>query len=416
MEAIPGRIFYNFDGTTVKDPIQTLADAGVNAFRVETARGQCLGPTKFSNTPSTLDDESYYRLDFGCIDTGVKTAQQAVAQGMKFVLTINQGANISAEQEHYNYRQMIDAVQIETKRQLQPFLDAKLLPDIILLENEGTDGFLMQEETTGHVRGTKNGKEVSAATLERELCGDIPTGNLASYPQLAGYYKAEIQACNEAITTAGISTASVRYGLHSHGQYVQWKETLVHGPEPLSQSTLKTEAGTTCDFSSVIPADLLRQNASDLLTILGFSAYANPMTPTDINSTASYQASLSRLNETLYQFQTYAEAYGKHTDGPFSGQYKLQGLGVEYASSFPYEQVPQQMAHTRLMWKTVKKYSAFLGMMWWEPWYCNNHWEGGNATLSHRIERQGVSGEAPTDTLRSWGEAAVSSWKWGAKY
>lgn len=82
-------------------------------------------------------------------------------------------------------------------------------------------------------------KEFSAATLERELCGDIPTGNLISSLKLVGYHKAKIQVCNEATMTAGTSTASVRYELHSHGQYVPWKESLVHRPQSLSQTTLK---------------------------------------------------------------------------------------------------------------------------------------------------------------------------------
>lgn len=75
-----------------------------------------------------------FRLDFGCIDTGAKTAQQAVAQGMKSVLTFNQGPSIPAEQEYYSCRQRIDAVQLRRKRRLQPFPDAKLLPNIILSE------------------------------------------------------------------------------------------------------------------------------------------------------------------------------------------------------------------------------------------------------------------------------------------
>lgn len=140
---------------------------------------------------------------------------------MRVVLTINQGFNLTKEMESYSYQQMVDDIQQETKRQLQPFLDAKIVPDIILLENEGSDGFLFTD-TTGHVRGIKDSK-VDTATLDKELCGHLPTGNMASYAQISGYYKAEINACNAAITAAGLSTTLVRYGLHSHGQYVEWR-------------------------------------------------------------------------------------------------------------------------------------------------------------------------------------------------
>lgn len=55
-ETIPGRVFYDFDGTTVKDPIVTLGDAGFNAFRVESGPGQCLGPTTFDNSRNSWAD------------------------------------------------------------------------------------------------------------------------------------------------------------------------------------------------------------------------------------------------------------------------------------------------------------------------------------------------------------------------
>ena len=121
-------------------------------------------------------------------------AQRAKAAGMqRFQLTINQGFNISRDMESYSYAQMIDNIKTETKRQLQPFLDAEIVPDIILLENEGSDGFLFMEESTGHTRGIDDGK-ASADKINRELCGQIPTGVMNSYPQYAGYLKAEINA------------------------------------------------------------------------------------------------------------------------------------------------------------------------------------------------------------------------------
>ena len=406
MEAIPGRIFYDYDGITVKDPIKTLGDAGVNAARVEGERGQCLGPTKLDNSADVGGKELLFQLDWGCMDIQVKTAQRAVAQGMRVVLTINQGLKIPKELESLSYAAMVDNVGNEAKRQLQPFLDVKIVPDVILLENEGSDGFLFEEESTGHTRGSKDGK-VSDDVVDKELCGQKPTGNMASYPQYAGYLKAEIIACNAAIAAAGLPSDTVRYGLHSHGQYVQWKESVVHGPDQASQKDLLDSSKKPCS-ENPIPADLLAQNVSTMMTIAGFSAYPDPMTPTNINDASSQESSLDRLSKTLTQLQGYAESYGKYADGPFAGQYKLQSLGVEYATKFADDQIPQEQALTELMWKKVKSFDSFLGMMWWEPWYSYNDWEGGQATMSKHVGR---NGDAPTDTLKTWGAAAVSPWK-----
>ena len=409
MEAIPSRVFYDFDGTTVKDPFKTLGDVGVNALRIEGSRGQCLGPSQFINNGSTLGEELTFTLDWGCLDVQVKTAQRGVAEGMRVVLTINQGFDIPEGMEEFSYEQMVVEVQKETKRQLQPFLDVSIVPDVILFENEGSDGFLFNDTTTGHTRGHDDGK-VSKAQLDQELCGKIPTGNLDSFPQYAGYLKAEVMACNEAISTAGLSNASVRYGLHSHGQYVQWKESLFHGPNPSSQSELKDSSGQACS-NSVIPADILSANASELITIMGFSAYADPMTPADINSAASQRDALNRTLTTLTQMMGYAEAYGKYESGPFAGEYKLQALGVEYGTTYTYEQIPQEQQITTLMWSLVKQFPNVLGMLWYEPWYCHGDWEGGNAALCHNIDGNGISGEAPTEALKTWGAAALSPWR-----
>ena len=65
---------------------------------------------------------------------------------------------------------------------------------------------------------------------------------------------------------------------------------------------------------------------------MGFSAYPDPMTPTDINSPSSIAAMLARLNATLLRLQGYAKAYGKNHNDRFTGQYKLQSFGVEYAT------------------------------------------------------------------------------------
>ncbi|KAL8634025.1 hypothetical protein Q9189_000271 [Teloschistes chrysophthalmus] len=418
MLALPGRTVYDFDGKTVKDPVQILADAGVNSFRVETSRGDCIEEKPFVNNASSVANEQNFKLDFGCIGTKVKLAKQAIGLGMKMQLTINQGLNIPDGMEKYTYEEMVEEVATEAKRQLQPFLDANILPDIILFENEGSDGFLFHEVATGHDRTSNDGK-ASEDVVNQERCGQIPAGKMNSYPQWAGYNKAEVKACNQAIQAAGFSTDAVRYGLHSHGQYVQWKEGVVHGPKRPSQTKLTKLDGSPCDGPNPIPSDILALDVAKMLTIAGFSAYPDPMRPADINSDASIELTLNRLNKTLTQLQGYAEEYGKYSNGPFAGEYKLQGLGVEYATRYHFASDPskseirQQQRHTEVMWALVKdKFSAtFLGMMWWEPWYCHNNWEGGDGTLCHLTFDGDKMGEVPTDTLKTWGAAAVSPWK-----
>lgn len=107
MEAIPDRVFYDYDGVTVKDPIKTLADSGLNAIRVETFPTMGLGPTVFQNNASTGSDELLFKLDFGGIDIAVKTAQRAAALGMRLQLTINQGFTIPKDLESLDYEGMV---------------------------------------------------------------------------------------------------------------------------------------------------------------------------------------------------------------------------------------------------------------------------------------------------------------------
>ena len=88
------------------------------------------------------------------------------------------------------------------------------------------------------------------------------------------------------------------------------------------------------------------------------------MTPRDINSNSSIDATLARLNTTLTKFQSYADAYAKHN-------ITLRGLGAEYATGYSYakHEITQQQRHTVRVWELVKGFSNLLGMMWWEPWY-----------------------------------------------
>ena len=140
------------------------------------------------------------------------------------------------------------------------------------------------------------------------------------------------------------------------------------------------------------------------------------MRPEDINSPSSMAATFGRLDDTLTQLKGYSETYGRLTDGPFTGQFKLQALGVEYATAYDQRtEVAQQQAHTEMMWKVAKGFGdSMLGMMWWEPWYCYNDWLGGKGGLCHPgggNNARGETGETPTGTMKTWGAGAYSPWK-----
>ena len=404
-ESIPGRTYYDIAGTAKADPLKTLAGTGMNAVRVgPIERGQCVGPTDFSklNNAKTLPQELNFELDFGCIDVQVQLAQRALAMNMRIVLTLNQGLKIPKALEGLGYADMVLEVQKEAKRQLQPFLDAKIVPDIILLENEGTDGILFKEESTGRARGVGKSPD-----LDNELCGQKPTGNMASFAQLAGYYKAEILAAKDAIKASGLSAANTRFGLHSHGQYVDWKEGTMHSPDRKDENALLDSSGKPCaqGVDKLVPAEIREGKVDEMLTIAGFSAYPDPMTPTNIDDPASRDATFNRLRKTLGLLQKWGEQYGRYEDGPFKGQLMLQALGVEYATSFdPVKEVKQHVAETELMWKVVAGFENMLGMLWWEPWYCRNNWEGGKATLCRHDETHFW----PTDVMTAFGKGARS--------
>ena len=410
-EAIPGRQFFDFDGNTLKDPFSVMQDAGVNAARVEAFTTSTLGACPPFDENNVLNRELNFELDDACLVTQVTSAQIAQNHNMKVVLTLNMGFDIPVAWQDYNYIQMLGAIDGEVLRQLTPFLQAGIQPDIVLLENEGTDGILYNVVLPSgetYARGTGGDANVSALQVQREQCGQLPTGNMASYPQLAGYYKQEILSARRAIQQAGFDNTRTRFGLHSHGQYIDWKQSVVYSTNP-NLETLFSNNGTTCNFNQVIPANILNRRAADMLDIMGFSSYADPMAPVDPNSLASLQATFDRLNVTLNLMNQVAQRYGAYHAGPFAGQSVKQGLGVEYASTFVYPaQTAAQQTHTQIYLQTLRTYPWFLGALWWEPTYTYNNWEGGNATLFHRWTAGSQTNLAPTATLQTWGSFAHS--------
>ena len=411
-EAVPNRTFYAQDGQIVLDPFDAMSEAGFNVVRVTTSHNTSSTPTVFNNTGDVLERERNFGLDQGNIDIAVKTAGLAKERNMRIVHTINLGADIPSAWQQYNYSQMLVAIDGEVKRQLVPFLRAGIQPDIILFETEGSSGFLFRETLPNHEdhdRGVQDAS-VSSAGLKQELCGQLPTGHVNSYPQLAGYYKQEVLSCRAAIQQADFDPALTRYGLHSHQQYINWKQSLVYNTtDPNLELSIQVN-GTNCSFDGVIPQNLLDLRAADMLDIMGWSSYPEPLQPEIVTSNSSLNATLDDLREILSLMNSVVSRYGRYSSGPFVGQYRKQALAVEFASqfSFPNEMEAQQY-HTDMYFETLQTRPWVLGALWWEPTKAYNNWAEDSASLYHTWS-SGAYGtnEAPTPTLSYWGSFARS--------
>lgn len=405
---IPGRVFYDFDGFTPKDPMDVFVDSGFNSVRVLTSRDQPLTTNSFDNDGDVVRREQNFELDLGGIDLQVKLALQATQKNMTIIHTINMGQDIPLEWQNYSYKEMLQQIDAETKRQITPFLEAGVQPDIILLENEGTDGFLFQVNTTNgqvHNRGILDGG-IDQGTLEKELRGIIPTGNIACYPQLAGYYKQEILTAKRLLCQYNLDLGKTRFGLHTHGQYFQFKQDVVYS-EDENAETEYSNGNIHYNYTNIIPKHLLNRRASKELDIIGYSGYPDPMAPNGTSNEA-LEATFDRLQSILAYSKPLVELYGRRTCGPFAGQYKKQLLSVEYASRFSLGQEDIQINHINMLFNIVKQYEWYLGVLWWEPTYVFNNWEGGEATQYRAWFKGSGTMAAPKNTVVTWGNNAQS--------
>ena len=412
-EAIPNRTFYAQNAHTVLNPFDAFEEAGLNAARVTTGQDISSTPTgSFNNTGDVLHRERNFGLDHGGLDIPVLTAGLAKERNMKVVHTINMGPVIPSAWQQYDYSQMLVAIDGEVRRQLMPFLRAGIQPDIILFETEGSAGFLFRESLADeqeHDRGVQDAS-VSPDKLKQELCGQSPTGHINSYPQLAGYYKQEVLSCRDAMQQAGFDPDLTRYGLHSHQQYVDWKQSLVYNTTDPNMELSVTVNGTNCSFEGIIPQSLLDLRAADMLDIMGWSAYPNPLHPESVTSNSSLNATLDDLRQTLSLMDSVVSRYGRYSLGPFFGQYRKQGLAVEFASQFGFpEEMEAQKYHTDMFFETLQSRPWMLGALWWEPTKAYNNWGQDSASLYHTWSSDSYgTNEAPTPSLAYWGSFARS--------
>ena len=413
IEAIPGRVVHDFDGIQQLPAFDAMHKSGFNAVRTQTwlsTKTDVETCTTFDNSGDVLQREMDFCLDFGGVDVQVQAAQQAKARNMKIIHNVNLGALIPDAWLGFSYAQMLEAIDGEMHRQLKPFLEAGVQPDIILLENEGSAGVLYDIKLPSgarYSRGTGNNSQVPLSQLQAELSGHLPTGHTFAYPQLAGYIKQQVLSLRSAIRHAGMDDSTTRFGLHSHVQYVDWKNGIVYKPDTDNELKLGVQ-GTTYNYAGVIPSYILDLRAADMLDIMGFSSYPEPMAPASF-SFDSLQATFGRLRKTLDLMDEVAKLYGKHTSGPWAGQYKKQALAVEYASEFAHpEQAAAQQQHTHMCLQILKSYPWMLGALWYEPTYCCSNWAGGKGSLYHKWSSADLTHQAPTPTMTTWGSYAHS--------
>lgn len=271
-----------------------------------------------------------------------------------------------------------------------------------------TDGMVFATWLPGgqtHTRGDPDGR-VSLEQYRQEICGQIPTGYIGSWPQLAAFYKHQIFSIKDLLVENGMDPALSRFALHSHGQYFGFKQDVVYGTSHSETMATGWYQNTffTCTFEGIIPDHLLNATTADLIDIMGFSGYAQPMTPVNMTD-AGFEASISYVADNVANGQAVAEDRGRWTSGPFQGQYKKQSLILETGSNFALPaQADDQSSFIKYFWDRLTPFESFLGALWWEPFYAINHWEGGDASL-YRVPSTGTWSPTvlvPMDPLKTF--------------
>jgi len=289
---------------------------------------------------------------------------------------------------------------------MQPFINARIQPDIILMQNEGTSGFLFRVNTSGDVRiRGLSSSGVPQSQVDAENCGIHPTGFQANWPQLAGYYKQWVLTARKVLSENGFDDSRTRFGLHSHGQYFDWWSSVIY------QSNVSDTTWGTCNFTNVIPQYLLDLKANEMIDILGLSAYPDPMTP-DNYTDAGLAAINKRMINILNHVDHYQPQYGRYTSGHFAGQWRKQVLAVEYATAFEYPAQKEALIKaTQASFDLFKSRDYFLGALWWEPTYGFNNWNGDKAGLyfgNYSGPYHNITPMTPKTALATFGANAVS--------
>jgi len=406
IELVPARIFQDINGTTV-DPIQHMAGKGFNAIRVFVSSDMPLtNPAGFPDNTNVDQRELNYQLDFGGISEQVNLAIRAKAAGMKVILTLQFGQSFLTNSWHENipkawlnmtYTEMLTQLDVETRRMLTPFMNAEIQPDIIIVENEADSGMLYEIDNG-------SGGQAIRGNLTTDVFSNIATGIYTIWPKCAGYFKRVILSAKAVITEKGMDNAYTRFAMHTTSNTARIRSTydrIFNQPE--INETNYVVNGVDNGVVSIIPADIRNTKLKDLVDIMGSSEY--PAVPAS-TSAADIATSLAQFNSDWGYVGSKITSFGKWTSGPFTGQYKKQGLVVEYALGNLTETV-RIAAVKEFLNEISNNYPWVIGALWWEPEYANNNWYGSTAELYNKVEWNTTTQTWPvfkeTSTLVVWG-------------
>lgn len=412
IELIPGRSFQDINGTTI-DPILHMADRGFKSIRLFVSSDLPLtNPAGFPDNTNADYRELNYMLDLGGISEQVNLALRAKAAGMKIILTLQFGQSFLKDSWHENipktwlnltYTEMLTQLDTETRRMLTPFLDAGIQPDIIIVENEADSGMLYEVDNGSGAQAIRN-------NLTTDVFSNVATGFYTIWPKCAGYFKRVILSAKAVITEKGMDNAYTRFGVHTTSNSYRIRSTYdrIFNQSAINETNYVVN-GVDKGVVSIIPVYIRNTKLKDLVDIMGASVY--PAVPAS-GSTSDIATSLAQFNSDWSYVGSKITSFGKWTSGPYNGQYKKQGIVVEYALGSVTEEV--RIASVKEFLNQVcNNYPWIIGALWWEPEYANNNWYGSTAELYKKVAWNATSQIWPvfkeTPTLAVWGSYGATT-------
>ncbi|HEY8780352.1 MAG TPA: glycosyl hydrolase 53 family protein [Mucilaginibacter sp.] len=406
IELIPGRSFQDINGTQV-DPIKHMAGKGFKSIRIFVSSDQPLtNPAGFPDNTNADYRELNYMLDMGGISEQVNLALRAKAAGMKVVLTLQFGQGYGPDSWgeyipkawlNLTYTQMLTQLDTETRRLLTPFLDAGIQPDIIIVENEADSGMLYQYQNGSGSMAIRNNPST-------DVFSNVATGIYEIWPKCAGYFKRVILSAKAVIKEKGMNNDYTRFSVHTTTNSNRIRSTYDRVfDQPDINETNYVVNGVDQGVVSIIPADIRNTKLKDLVDIMGASVY--PAVPAS-GSAADITASLSQFNSDWGYVGGKITSFGRWTSGPYNGQFKKQGLVVEYALGSVTEDV-RTASVKEFLNEVCNNYPWVIGALWWEPEYAHNNWYGSTAELYYGVGWNTTTLTVPvfkeSPTLSVWG-------------
>jgi hypothetical protein len=369
-------------------------------------------PSGFPDNTNADQRELNYLLDFGGISEQVNLALRAKAAGMKVIITLQFGQSFLTNSWHENipkawlsltYTEMLTQLDTETRRMLTPFMDVGIQPDIIIVENEADSGMLYEVDNGSGGQAIRN-------NLTTDVFSNVATGIYTIWPKCAGYFKRVILSAKAVLTEKGMDNAYTRFAVHTTTNSARIRGTYdrIFNQPDLNETNYVVNGVDKC-VVSIIPADIRNTKLKDLVDIMGASVYPDvpvSASPTDLAK------NLTLFNSDWGYVGSKITSFGKWTSGPYNGQYKKQGLVVEYALGSVTESV-RIAAVKEFLNEVCNNYPWIIGAMWWEPEYANNNWYGSTAELYNKVAWNTTTQTWPifkeTTTLSAWGSYGTTT-------